>query len=477
MVAAVLLWGAAGGGAAGAAGVRCISHRGESLDAPENTMAAFRLAVERKADGFECDVYLTKDNEIVCLHDATAKRTAGLDVKPCDATLAELRALDAGSWKDRKFAGERIPTLSEALTLARDNFEIYVEVKCGTEILPRLAEVLAAEPKATPERVRFICFNTNVVQALRQRLPDYRAYWVVGVKQKEDGTVTPSAEEALSMLRSLGAHGIDIQAHGAAAQKLIDKAYVRAIQAAGFSFHVWTVNSVRQAAALAALGVETVTSDCGGVLAALLKPRPAGQPVIAWAFDGGTENGGNGGPLFDAALCGTPAYVAGVSGQALKLDGTNGVARAPFPLPECGTLALWFRPEAFYNFNTVLDNSRSPDQWEMWIAQDGRLRFRMGKESGEVSCDLNALGGPGRWYHLAVTWDAYGTKAARLYVDGVARDSGVIGRWIAPGGGFAIGGGNAGNSRGRGAADEVRVYETALGDAQIRALFDARGRR
>jgi len=251
--------------------------------------------------------------------------------------------------------------------------------------------------------------------------------------------------------------------------------FVKAVKAAGLSFHVWTVNSARRSAELAAMGVETITSDCGGTLAALLKPRPKGPPVIRLSFDGATANSGSGGPLFDAEVAGQPAYVAGVCGQALALDGTNGAASVAYPLPECGTLSLWYRPDAFYDFNTVLDNARNPDLWEMWINRNGRLQFRMGKEAGEVSCDLRALGGAGRWHHLALTWDSVSTNVARLYVDGAERASAPVGTWVAPGGAFAVGGGNRGNTKGRGAADDVRVYEEPLSAAQIRALFEARG--
>ena len=153
--------------AADAPRARFISHRGESQTAPENTLAAFRAAIEGGSDGFELDTYLTKDNELVVIHDATTKRTAVADVKVKEATLEELRALDAGAWKGEAFKGERIPTLAEALALARDGFEIYVEIKCGTEAIPRLAEVMKAEPKATPERVVFICFSDKVIAAVR----------------------------------------------------------------------------------------------------------------------------------------------------------------------------------------------------------------------------------------------------------------------------------------------------------------------
>ena len=240
---------------------RFISHRGESMRAPENTMAAFREAVESGADGFECDVYLTRDNQIVCLHDGTAKRTGGLDVKPSQATLAELQALDAGSWKGPQFKGERMPTLDEALALARDGFEIYVEIKCGTEILPRLAEVIAAEPKATPERVLFICFNAEVIAAVRRQFPAYRAYWLTATGPRKDGKPGPTIEQIIAKAKACQASGVDMQDSVA-----ITPDFIRTVKEAGFSAHIWTVNREPRSRALADMGVETITSDCGVAL-------------------------------------------------------------------------------------------------------------------------------------------------------------------------------------------------------------------
>jgi len=95
--------------------VEIVAHRGASFDAPENTVAAIKLAWEQKADASEFDVYLSKDGKIVVIHDATTKRTAGDDMKVALTNLDELRKLDVGKWKNAKFAGEKIPTLEEML--------------------------------------------------------------------------------------------------------------------------------------------------------------------------------------------------------------------------------------------------------------------------------------------------------------------------------------------------------------------------
>ena len=93
-----------------------VAHRGLLLHAPENTLANFRACLELRL-GFEFDVEKTKDGQLVCIHDATVDRTTNGSGKVADLTLTELRQLDAGSWFDRHFAGERVPTVDEVLQL------------------------------------------------------------------------------------------------------------------------------------------------------------------------------------------------------------------------------------------------------------------------------------------------------------------------------------------------------------------------
>ena len=97
------------------------AHRGFRSRYPENTMEAFRAAVELGVDQIETDVRITKDGELVLIHDDTVNRTTNGNGKVCDMTLAELRALDAGIKKDECFAGVKIPTLIELMELVKDH--------------------------------------------------------------------------------------------------------------------------------------------------------------------------------------------------------------------------------------------------------------------------------------------------------------------------------------------------------------------
>lgn len=132
---------------AAARGQEIVAHRGASFDAPENTLSAFRLAWKLNADVIEGDFYLTKDEQIVCIHDKTTKRVAPKQTSLTIArsTLAELRALDVGSWKHPRFANERIPLLEEVLATVPEGKRIFVEIKCGPEIIPHLKTVDAGQ--------------------------------------------------------------------------------------------------------------------------------------------------------------------------------------------------------------------------------------------------------------------------------------------------------------------------------------------
>jgi len=109
---------------------KIIAHRGASAYAPENTMAAFRKALDMKADGIELDVHLTKDNHIVVIHDGNVDRTSNGSGIIADMTLKELRQLDFGSWFSEEFGGEKIPTLEEVLDLLKGwNGLLNIELK------------------------------------------------------------------------------------------------------------------------------------------------------------------------------------------------------------------------------------------------------------------------------------------------------------------------------------------------------------
>ena len=236
-----------------------VAHRGASHDAPENTLAAFRLAWEQHADAIEGDFYLSKDGQIVCIHDRTTKRTAPgrPELTVAQSTLSELRTLDVGSWKDKRFASERIPTLLEVLDTVPDGKRIFIEIKCGPEIVPVLKQHLQTS-KLKSEQIVIICFNEEVVSQSRQTMPQYKANWLTSYKQATPVSAwKPTLDDVLRTLKRSGATGLGTNGN----LKVIDQAFVDSIQAAGLEFHVWTVNEAKSAGTFKSLGVQSITTD------------------------------------------------------------------------------------------------------------------------------------------------------------------------------------------------------------------------
>lgn len=127
-----------------AGSIAVIAHRGASAYAPENTLAAFRTAIDRGADWFELDCTLTSDGEVIVIHDDDVDRTTNGRGQVALQTLAELQALDAGTWFDPRFAGEKLPALGEALDLAKGRIGVYIEIKNAaddTALMQRILDI------------------------------------------------------------------------------------------------------------------------------------------------------------------------------------------------------------------------------------------------------------------------------------------------------------------------------------------------
>ena len=234
--------------------VELVAHRGSSDAAPENTMAAFRLGYEQ-ADACELDIHLTKDGQVVVMHDASTKRTAGVDKPIAQQTLAELRTLDVGKFKGEKFAGERIPTLSEVLAIVPDGKRLFIEIKCGAEVIPALAAAVE-EAKKKPEQTALIAFNLETLRQAKAKLPKLQAYWLASAKEDPKTKQPPAVEDLLRKAKDAGVDGLDLDA-----KFPFDAAFVEKIHAAGLKCLAWTVNDPETAKRLAAAGVEGITTD------------------------------------------------------------------------------------------------------------------------------------------------------------------------------------------------------------------------
>jgi glycerophosphoryl diester phosphodiesterase len=228
-----------------------IAHRGASADAPENTLAAFRLAWQQNADAIEGDFRLTRDGQIVCVHDACMRRYGSTKTIAC-STLAELRAFDIGGWKSPEYAGERIATLAEVLAVVAPGKQAYLEIKAGRKPLPALFEALR-KTDLPPDRLRLMSFKADVVTSCKRAFPDIPADWLI----EYGDSAPPSVETILATLHRCHADGLGTQAWPG----VVTPAFGRAVRDSGFSLGCWTVNDERTADAMVAAGVDSVTTD------------------------------------------------------------------------------------------------------------------------------------------------------------------------------------------------------------------------
>ncbi|WP_302453468.1 glycerophosphodiester phosphodiesterase [Victivallis vadensis] len=234
-----------------------IAHRGSSGEAPENTLAAFKLAGRQLADGVECDIHRTRDNRLVICHDPSTKRTTGVDLKISESNLAELRRLDAGKFKGEEFKGETLPQLSELLRVVMPEQLVYIELKEDDPLILPLVKEELKKSRVPMERIRLISFHPSLLKLAKEQMPDCKTYYLRGLgTDRATGRPTPSAEELIRLARAINADGLDLGRH-----PKLDAELVKAIRDGGLELHVWTVDSPMEALRYAALGVDSITTN------------------------------------------------------------------------------------------------------------------------------------------------------------------------------------------------------------------------
>ena len=235
-----------------------VAHRGASFDAPENTLAAFDLAWAKGSDGVEGDFYLTRDEQIVCIHDRGTKRTTGFEKSVEDSTLAELRQLEYGSWKGKKWKGEKIPTLKDVFKSVPKGGLFVIELKSKAKIVPFLASQLK-RLETGKIRLLIISFDKTTVAACHAQIPEVRTHWLTSFKKdKENGAYHPSAEEIAKVVNESGAAGVGMNGN----RQVIDETFIKQLNEGGCSeFHVWTVDQLKDAEYFKNLGAFGITTN------------------------------------------------------------------------------------------------------------------------------------------------------------------------------------------------------------------------
>lgn len=241
-----------------------IAHRGESYDAPENTLPAFRMAVDR-GFGFECDIYLSTDRRLFTFHDASLSRTTnGACTNMCTEvswadTVSKVNVGGWGKWRGSKYDPTSPALLEDVLKLARDGRFIYVEVKGNNPgWVPYIKDVFARQSNATPRNVLFISFGARVCAELKRQMPEYRTYWLTSARMGKGGNATPiTVEHVLKVLKETGVDGVDCQF----IPGVITSEFVKTVKDAGYEFHMWTIDDAKTAELAFERGADTVTTN------------------------------------------------------------------------------------------------------------------------------------------------------------------------------------------------------------------------
>ncbi len=231
-----------------------IAHRGDSMSAPENTLAAYQMAYEANAEMIETDVNITKDGHLVIIHDGTLDRTTNFTGYVHDYTLVELRKADAGSWFSPEFTGERIPTIEEAMEFAKKS-GIYMcfEVKGrgsprSLDIATRLIETIRKYDAF--ESTFLSSYYHDSLAAAKKMAPQ-----LMLAPERLPDDVEPDIPEALRQAKELGAEVLQLH------YKYLYPEVIKAMREADIALWVWPTTTEDEITPALATGADGVMGD------------------------------------------------------------------------------------------------------------------------------------------------------------------------------------------------------------------------
>ena len=246
--------------------VKCVSHRGEEMDAPEASRPAFELAMRRRADIVKLDIRFTKDGVVVLSHDASLKRTMAWDVMIADLTLAEIREkgvfLEVGGHR-----GEKLLTLREGLAIVRECPEFWVDTKAFTEDGFERALAEFDRLGIAHDRIMVATFNRNALRYVGKRHPELRRVLHIYVKKFPDGRIHsfPTEQdfktrdelvsELLKWRDEFGLYGFNLP-RGGFRNGALTAAELARLRAEGLWCSIWFVNDAETAAKFNRMGAD-----------------------------------------------------------------------------------------------------------------------------------------------------------------------------------------------------------------------------
>ena len=232
-----------------------IAHRGESYDAPENTLESINLAWEKNDDAVEIDIRMTGDNKIAVIHDSNTGRVSGTYFKVASQSLNTLKKLDVGIYKDKKYTGARIPSLSEVLDTVPENKIIFIEIKGKYNILEQL-KLNIRKSKLKPDQIKIMGFDFTTLKKARALFNNYEIFCLRKFGVESTPFFNLNHNKIIEAVLKHKFNGINIRY-----SKYLNKYFVNKIHKNGLKIFVWTVNSIEAGEKLIKLEVDGITSD------------------------------------------------------------------------------------------------------------------------------------------------------------------------------------------------------------------------
>ncbi len=232
-----------------------IAHRGESLDAPENTLESINLAWERNADAVEIDIRLTGDNKIVVIHDANTKRVSGVYNKVSSQSMNELRKLNVGKYKGDYRNNVKIPSLEEVLDIVPANKKLFIEIKCGPEILNPL-RIELNESGLKSNQIKLMGFNFDTIKIAGNIFKEYGILWLRIYGKNFLRYLKLNINEIINIALKNEFEGLSFKY-----SKMIDHKFISLVKESGLKIYVWTVNDIETAEKLIDYGIDGIISD------------------------------------------------------------------------------------------------------------------------------------------------------------------------------------------------------------------------
>jgi glycerophosphoryl diester phosphodiesterase len=223
--------------------VQITAHRGNSRQAPENTIAAFQAAMDELADMAELDVQLTVDGEVVLGHDASLKRVAGINRPISSMTWSELEHVDVGSWFSKDFAGETIPRLADVMEFCKGRMDLNIELKNvgrSSELPDKVADLI--QEYEMEEQCVVTSTSLSYLHRMEQRNPQIRTGYILAAAY---GKVYSIEDVDFISIRS----------------GFVNRSLVEQMHEQGKAVHAWTVNTKSEVERLCLLGVDNIITD------------------------------------------------------------------------------------------------------------------------------------------------------------------------------------------------------------------------